>query len=251
MSNIFLYLYNFFRVQSIMIAASLVILSAWGMPVSYMSFVGNLLFVPAITVFLLFSSLIFITEVLCIPNAIIIKIFSELTDWWEKILSLGNKEWLMGIIKPLTTTQILIGVLILLIIIKIVFEIVSKFSFVIIIGLGIFAFTQYKKNHIPPKKPRKTFAPKSLKKLIIKELPDKTIKITDRGLFEKKQSPEKFVAFELKPYLMKRYGSVTIKKIKLENPTEKAIRGVKALSYTFTIKKLSKKFLTDKPSKTI
>jgi len=50
---------------------SLPILVAWGLPLSLLSPLGNLLFAPVLTIFLLVSSFIFFCQLLCIPTTII------------------------------------------------------------------------------------------------------------------------------------------------------------------------------------
>ena len=49
-------------------------------------------------------------------------------------------------------------------------------------------------------------------------LPNKKIKLTDLGIFKRKRSPERFVTFVIRPYLIKKYGLVKIEKIKLKKP---------------------------------
>jgi hypothetical protein len=73
------------------------------------------------------------------------------------------------------------------------------------------------------------------KKLIITQLPNKTIKLTDLGIFNRKRSPEKFVQFVMRPYLIKKYGLVKIEKIKLKKPSTKSFRAINELRNTFEV----------------
>lgn len=79
---------------------SLPFLIAWGLPVSLLSPVGNCICSPIITVFLFFSSLFFFTELLRIPNGIIIWLLEQTTAIWLYILSWNNYSWLIGFSRP-------------------------------------------------------------------------------------------------------------------------------------------------------
>ncbi len=79
---------------------SLPLLVSWGLPLSGMTIVGNLIFVPYITLFLLCSSIIFFTELIYIPNTWLIAILEYITWSWSWIISWGNTSWLIELPKP-------------------------------------------------------------------------------------------------------------------------------------------------------
>ncbi len=79
---------------------SLPILLAWGLPISVLSPLGNLLFGPVITLFLFISSLIFFAELLHIPNTLPILCLEKLTSYWLWFMHADNATWLVGFAKP-------------------------------------------------------------------------------------------------------------------------------------------------------
>lgn len=211
------------------------ILSNWGIPISILSFVGNFIFSPILTVFLFISSLIFVTEILSIPNRFLIHALTLTSSFWENLLSLGKKTWLIGFEQPGTTLKILIIILFFLLFFKFVFKILSKIILISILVISAFVLVEYNRQNRWPDQKQSAFYPRSNKRLKVSQMPNKTIQIVDYGFLNRKKSPEKFVEFELKPYLIKKYGIKTIEKIKLNRPTTRNIRAIKELSKTFTV----------------
>jgi hypothetical protein len=98
--TIFTYLLRAIYVQ---IAISFVytpILIYWGLPISLMSVVGNLLFTPFFIYFIANSFFIFITQLLHIPNQMLCESLNFITLVWLKIIALGSPTWLMGFAYP-------------------------------------------------------------------------------------------------------------------------------------------------------
>ena len=62
---------------------SLPILIMWGLPFSLAASIGNIAFTPLLACFLAISSLIFFTELLFIPNAMLISLLSTLASSGE------------------------------------------------------------------------------------------------------------------------------------------------------------------------
>lgn len=237
--KIFSYLFNFAKIQTIVTLASLPILVAWGIPISLMTFVGNFIFTPFLTVFLLLSSLIFFAELLCLPNNLLITALTTTTSYWEYFLSFGKKSWLIGFAKPGTTLTILLFVLLVLLALRFIFRVLSKLVMIAIIALSLSITTHYLYKAILPSKPLTKLVPNCEQKLSVALLPNKTIQINDYGFFNQKRSPEKFITFELKPYLIKNYGATTIDKIILHNPRAKSFRAVQELYKTFGINEVA------------
>jgi len=89
------------QVQLFLTAMSLPILLSWGLPISILAPLGNLLFFPALVGFLTLSSCIFFLELFQLPNSWPIFALEHGTTWWLKVLSLGNStRWLVGFAKP-------------------------------------------------------------------------------------------------------------------------------------------------------
>ena len=87
---------TFVQVQFFLSLISLPILIAWGLPFSLMTMIGNLIFAPFLTAFLLCSSLVFFTEILHIPNSFCIWLLEKATTIWLWCLQWNSKTWMIG-----------------------------------------------------------------------------------------------------------------------------------------------------------
>lgn len=111
------YLLRFLQVQLFITAVSLPILISWGLPISIMSPIGNLLFFPVLVLFLLLSSIIFFTELFFVPNGLFVWGLEKLAVAWTTVMSFGSSSgWLIGFKTPPTAVLVIIPVLAFLII---------------------------------------------------------------------------------------------------------------------------------------
>jgi len=90
----------FIQLQLFMMILSLPILIAWGLPISLMSVVGNLLFSPFLSLFLLLSSIIFFFELCYLPNGFLLYCLDWCTRLWTWWIACGSSQWLVGFMKP-------------------------------------------------------------------------------------------------------------------------------------------------------
>ena len=195
------------------------------------------------------SSLLFFTELLHIPNGILITLLSTTTNFWEHILSYGNKAWLIGIAQPSKSIQLLLLALGALLILRIVFKVMSKLIIIAIVVVACVAGYNHLQTTTWPKQNKTETIPQTFKKLFVTQTPQRTLKITDDGLFARKQSPEKFISFELKPYLIKKFGSTPIEHIVLKNPGSRSFQAAQELCETLPVKKISVAYFDKKLSK--
>lgn len=92
---------RFTQLQLLLSAISLPILLGWGLPISALSPLGNLLFTPFLTVFLYLSTIIFFLELVYLPNGIFVWGLEKVTQLWLSIMSLGSSPgWLVGFKTP-------------------------------------------------------------------------------------------------------------------------------------------------------
>jgi hypothetical protein len=105
----------FIQIQFFLSLLSLPVLIAWGLPFSIMTIIGNLIFAPFLTIFLLCSSLIFFTELLHIPNAFLIWILEAVSSLWIWCLQWSSKSWMIGFKISTLPLSILIALLAIMI----------------------------------------------------------------------------------------------------------------------------------------
>ncbi|MCL4361840.1 hypothetical protein M1446_05805 [Candidatus Dependentiae bacterium] len=94
---------------------SLPILISWGLPISLLSPIGNLIFSPLMTLFMFVSCIIFFTELVGISNYFLIKILEKLTLFWTYILDFASHKYLIYFPKPPLLLTIFLVFLILFI----------------------------------------------------------------------------------------------------------------------------------------
>jgi hypothetical protein len=91
---------TFIVLQLFLTCMSLPILVWWGLPVSLLSPVGNLVFSPFLTVFLSLASLLFFAQLLHIPNGLIAWALDLLTKIWLTVLKWYPPGMLIAFSQP-------------------------------------------------------------------------------------------------------------------------------------------------------
>lgn len=86
----------FLELQLLISVVILPILIAWGLPISMMTIIGNLVFAQFLTLFIFFSALLFTSDLLGIPNYFIACALEWVTHIWHYFLSWGSASWLIG-----------------------------------------------------------------------------------------------------------------------------------------------------------
>ena len=92
----FAYFLHVLYIQIVICFVSIPILVYWGLPISIMSVIGNIIFTPFLCIFIFLSFFIFTTELVCIPNSILCSTLDITSDYWLKALSMGSPKWLIG-----------------------------------------------------------------------------------------------------------------------------------------------------------
>lgn len=91
------WLLRFITLQLFVTLMSLPLLVAWGLPISLLSPLGNSIFNPLLTGFLVISTIIFITELLFIPNGLLCKLLDLITQLFVATSSYADSSWLIGV----------------------------------------------------------------------------------------------------------------------------------------------------------
>lgn len=97
----------FLELQLLISLVILPILIAWGLPISMMSIVGNLVFAQFLSIFIFLSALLFSSNLLGISNYFITQALELVTNIWYYFLSFGSAYWLIGL--PLWIFPISLG----------------------------------------------------------------------------------------------------------------------------------------------
>ena len=209
-----MWLLYFLYTQVIVTLIAFPVLVSWGLGISSMTFVGNLVFTPLLSSFLLISSLIFCTELLALPNSFLIVALEHLTLWWHWLLSLSSRSWIIYFAKPPTWILFIIPLLTLWIMrtkrLRTPKQRLATSS--CLLGTVIIFFLSWTQ-HLQHQEKTIVFA----NNFIIKNT-DIGIRVIDNGFLNRKKSVEKFVEFELKPLLVGAFGTPVIDELIIQQP---------------------------------
>lgn len=225
---------NYVVTQSVITCVSLPFLIAWGLPISLASPVGNLLFVPFISAFLLLSSFFFMMSLVATPPQILISALDLIADLWHRILMMGSPSWLISIPCPSAWLLALYsGVLIYASIFHNwyrLFEHPRK----ILLCCAVYLLSLWGIGKLCASK-----APTTLdQKLTIEVLPDGRLNLRDRGYFCQPGCPIKRVCYKLKSLLSTSYGLPEINCCTVEKITQKTCDGLRALCTIAQVQKI-------------
>lgn len=88
------------ELQLFLTIIAMLIVFRWGLAYSCMSIVGNIIFAPFLTVFLVLSALLFFTELVHVPNAAIAWCLSYWSALWHHLLNYSSRAWMIGCTQP-------------------------------------------------------------------------------------------------------------------------------------------------------
>lgn len=190
------------KVQLLTSALSLPVLIAWGLPISLMSIVGNLFATPFLMGNLMLSSLIFLTELMHLPNFFLYNTTEWVTCIWHYLLSLGNDAWLIGFEAPPLSFSIMLCCITTLSLWYVVhrykFSVIWTSIMAMILCLGASSLYHYQSEHIIE---NISCIRRNNQKLVI-----------DAGFFAHKTSYKSPARYRIKPLLYKNFGTNRIQR---------------------------------------
>jgi len=227
--------FNFLFFLELQLLISLVILPiliAWGLPISIMSIIGNLVFNQFLTAFIFVSAFLFTTDLLGIPNAFIATILEWITHVWHYFLSWGSPHWLVGF---------------------------SSWSFIIscffaVAGYGLYHFKVQNQNHrilwltlfcfatpiihnLFEKKSNYTIVTQDSQKMhLIKDR--EKIYAFDCGALGARPSSQSWIEYTLAPTLIKTMGATSIDMLILCSSNSRTNQAAKSLMQHIPTKQL-------------
>jgi len=237
---------HFVQTQLVVTLVALPILISWGLGISVMTFLGNLLFAPILTIFLILSSLVLFTQLLDIPNGLLTQVLDCFTSLWHILLQTGSHDWVFTFAHPGLVVLIMIPIVMFFTLThhKIKTNKTRIFMLSTILGVSILGLFVYQKVYVEQKIQKIYYH----EKLTIEQTNKKLILI-DNGFFAQKKTAEKTVAFEIRPYLTKTYGSLPITEIKLLQPAAGSFAAAQELCTTCTVEKVSLPYFDENLSK--
>jgi len=211
-----LYLLPILRIQLFISLVAMPILVYWGLAVSSLTILGNIIFAPLLTIFLLISSLIFFFELLYIPNQYLVYVLEKLTLLWLKIAPPCPHQWLLCF--PQITWLIFLIALILAI--YTISLKISRLKQVLLLGLTLLISLLIAKlgfwintNELELKHRRA--------KLQITYQPNRTVIMHDHGVLNQRYGIQNWLCYQLIPALTKNFGTLTVQDLYLHKPQNK------------------------------
>ena len=86
----------FLELQLLISVVMLPILIAWGLPISTMAIIGNLIFAQFLTAFIFVATILFTCDLIGISNTYPVFCLDWITSIWHYFLSFGSTNWLVG-----------------------------------------------------------------------------------------------------------------------------------------------------------
>lgn len=206
----------FIHIQLFITLISIPILLCWGMPISMLTFAGNFLLSPILTLFLLLSSLIFFCQLLHIPNGILIYALEKTCSWWLWLMQWGTKDYLVALVQPSLVIIIAIPLCALLILHfkknNNPMRGIIAYSTLMIITL---LYLKYNMRHIEP---ISTFECNNGNVTIVAT--NNQITLIDPGVIGRRLSAPSWCEYKLMPHLAKTYGTTTIDHLIVMQPNK-------------------------------
>lgn len=228
------HLIRFIHLQLFITLISIPILLSWGMPISLLSFAGNLFFSPLLTAFLLLSSLVFFCQILHIPNGILISCLETITRWWLSIMQWGSSSCLIAL--PLPPLALLIAITLVTLIILHAKKINTAYKGIACYGLALVTFCILLKCMGTPVTCVEKLDCNKGQITIIKT--DTQITIIDPGVIGRRLSAPSWCEYTLLPHLAKQYGATTIENLIVLQPNRIIFDALASLQEKISIKNI-------------
>ena len=228
------HLIRFIHLQLFITLISIPILLYWGMPISALSFAGNLLFSPILTAFLLLSSLTFFLQIAHIPNSWLIYCLEQITRWWLALMQWGSSGLLIALPLPSVALLILIALLALAILHH--KKVDTAYKGIICYSLLLCAVGGYLKFCGMPLTSINTLACNKGHITIIKA--HNQLIIIDPGVIGRRLSAPSWCEYTLLPHLAKQYGANSIDHLIVLQPNRIIFDALASLQEKICIKNL-------------
>jgi hypothetical protein len=203
-----------FYIQLVMSIYSMIIVVFWGIPFCPLSFLGNILFSPVLTIFLGLCTLLFFTELCFIPNKYIIYLIEIISSWWIYVLQLGSTTaYNITFAKPSYLLVITMAYATFFVIIQPIDYKKKNIYLICILGLSFWLMAQ-----------PQIFCPTVIdvpctqgNLYLIKN--NNELMIVDPGYLGRYVSAQSYVEYTLLPTIRMRYGTETIDHIIILQPS--------------------------------
>jgi hypothetical protein len=216
------------EIQLFVTLFALPLLLAWGIPLSWATIVGNILFAPVLTVFLLLCTLMFFTELFHIPNDWLMPIFDWYSQTWIWLLHHGSRKWLIFLPCPSLLILLTIGAIALGILLTVRFTLFQRIGVLILLLVTI--ITGLQQQNLPTSSLE---LPIHNKVITIMHKEGRTAFI-DEGILQR--SSDSWVRYTFLPAYTKQFGAAALDYCIVTKPSVRTLQRLSELCKTISIK---------------
>jgi hypothetical protein len=228
--KLYFYLLAAIKIQVFITLVALPTLVCWGLPISKLTIIGNILFAPILTIFLLLSSIIFFSELMYLPNDYAIYLLEKLTHFWLNIAPNNPKNYFLAF--PQVTWFIFVLGLIAVILTFLYLK-TSKTKQAIVLCLILFSSCIIAKLPFWITTDHLTVCYRTQKMNLYCHSGEVTVH--DYGTLNYYCGVESWIQFTLMPTLIKNFGTLKIKKLVIHRPVKSTAKNVEFLQQQLII----------------
>ncbi len=215
------YLLTFLQTQCALTIVSLPIIVYWGLGISTVAVIGNLLFTPLLMLFLFVCTLIFFAALCQLPHGLLDTVLNLITSLWHQVLSFSDQRWIIYCVRP---HVIILALPVLALIICLRHRTICTtgrrllaMGSILVVFLGYCSLQQRYTLYAYP-------TATLYEKLYAVVRADKTLIVLDHGFCSRKKSPDKVVDFQVLPVLAQTYGNIPIAEYTILKPTRGSMK---------------------------
>jgi hypothetical protein len=237
-------------VQAVAIFASTPILVAWKLPISCLTIVGNVVFLPFLAVFIALSMLLFFAALFSLPLGPIPFAMNKVASMWTWLLGFGGNSFFIAP-RPTVITFLIIGITFACTAFATQKQKTNGRRAVALLSGALLMMALLKISSIA------TFPsdlqPVELKKNkgSMKILPSQNARteIIDDGFFNASPSPQKIATYDVRTSTIENFGTLEINKVLLKRPSYRSFEGTAALLRIANIHEVEVPYFKKLPSK--
>jgi hypothetical protein len=208
-NRVIYWLYTFIYAQLVVMSMSIPFLAAWGLPFSLMGSLSNLIFAPVLSIFILLSLALLVCELVSVPSGLVVTVITWVSDCWLYVLGLGSQSWLIGLCYHHELVLWLSGMgTVFLLVATMRYSLrrrVLVFGIYVVVLLGYFAY-------VAPPRCGAMCMTRNDALLTIKKKEGDT-HLIDGGTFRQRSNQRSWLAYTLRPTVLKFAGSLNIKTV--------------------------------------
>ncbi len=211
------WLAQFVHTQLFVTLVSLPILIGWGLPISLLGMIGNLVFAPVLTSYLFLATLIFFCELVHLPNGMLITLLGWLTALLRMVLAWDVSNWSLHLARPHPLVLLLILTAALAIIqcrgLNTIGKRIAALSTLLLVSMGyLISRVPQRAEHIE--------LPYQKRTLHVLHANGKSLLIDTGALAQSEASPA-WLEYTALPELAKRFGSTAIDAVITTRPSSR------------------------------